>query len=262
VNALDCIRHGGPLRGLRFIPTEYGVDVPNGPMYIGQGHVDQFVAELVQVGVSPDTEFVIQGTRYTLLDFIHEAQSRVRPTGDQELSWTIVAIGQCLGTNGSWTNRFGETVRFEDLVRNELDQEVEHAACGGVHRLFGLAWVHQLHLSSGGEDVGVWQEIPEKMSAYERRARAWQNPDGSFSTLSFRGVGNDPDLQVRISTTGHVFEWLALCLTDEELRQSWVSNAAGALSEMIITSREVSIDAGALYHALHGLRMYAARQPK
>ena len=45
VNAIEYICQGGPIRGMRFIPTEYGLDVQNGPMFVGQGHVDQFVAD-------------------------------------------------------------------------------------------------------------------------------------------------------------------------------------------------------------------------
>ncbi|MCS6975915.1 MAG: hypothetical protein NZM31_02740, partial [Gemmatales bacterium] len=46
VNALDYICSGGELRGLRFLPTRWGLDVQMGPPFVGQGHQDQFIAEM------------------------------------------------------------------------------------------------------------------------------------------------------------------------------------------------------------------------
>ena len=260
VNAIDYICNGGQVRGMRFIPTPHGLDVQNGPMFVGQGHVDQFVAEMVQVGLPADRKFMVEGKEYTFLDFIRQSQARVRVTADQELSWSIVAIGQCLGTDINWTNSFGEVLKFEDLVRYELDQDVEQAACGGTHRLFGLFWVYQLHLRNGGQEIGVWKEVADKMTKYQNVARELQNPDGSFSTDSFRGLGNDRDMKLRISTTGHILEWLALSMTDAQLQEPWVQHAANALALMILEIQDSPMEGGTLYHAVHALRLYAARQ--
>ena len=260
VNAIDYICNGGQVRGMRFIPTEYGLDVQNGPMFVGQGHVDQFVAEMVQVGLPVDRKFIVDGKEYTFLDFIRQTQARVRVTADQELSWSIVAIGQCLGTDINWTNSFGEELSFEDLVRYELDQNVEQAACGGTHLLFGLFWVYQLHIRNGGQEVGVWKEVADKMTKYQDLARELQNPDGSFSTNSFRGPGDDRDMKLRISTTGHTLEWLALSMTDAQLQESWVQHAANALALMILEIQDSPMEGGTLYHAVHALRLYAERQ--
>ena len=101
------------------------------------------------------------------MDFIRHTQSRVRVTSDQELSWAIVAIGECLGTDISWTNSFDEELHFEDLVRYELDQKIEEAACGGTHSLFGLSWVYQLHRRNGGQEAGIWKEVTDKTAKYQ-----------------------------------------------------------------------------------------------
>lgn len=259
VNAIDFICKGGPIRGMRFIPTPHGLDVQNGPIFVGQGHVDQFVAEMVQIGLPLDREFIVDGTSYTFMDFVRQSQARVRVTSVEEASWSLVVLADCLGTGISWTNSFGETLSFEDLVRYELDQDVENAACGGAHRLFGLCWARQTHIRRGGQDVGVWREVAEKMKHYQQRARELQNPDGSLSTESFRGPGNSSDMKQRISTTGHVLEWLALSMTDEELREPWVQKAANALALMILEIQNSPMEGGTLYHAVHALRMYAAR---
>jgi hypothetical protein len=259
VNAVDFVRTGGAIRGLEFIPTRDGLDVRTGPQFVGQGHQDQFIAEMAQWGMPIDTKFLVYGKEYTFADFVRHAQMRARVTANQELSWAILIVGQYIGTDVSWTNSFGEKLTFEDVVRYELDQPVEAAACGGTHRLFGLTWVYHLHLRKGGRPTGVWKDVADKIALYEKKAKQWQNPDGSFSTKYLAGPGNAHDVMLRIGTTGHVLEWLALALPDAELRAPWMQEAASALSLIILDCAGRPADGGGLYHATHGLQIYHDR---
>jgi hypothetical protein len=259
INALDFIRNGGEVRGLQFIPTKWGLDVRTGPLMVGQGHQDQFIAEMAQWGMPADRPFVVYGKDYTFMDFVRQAQMRARVTEKQELSWAVLIVSQYLGTSVSWVNGSGEQLRLEDMIRYELDASVEDAACGGMHRLFGLSWSYHLHLREGGKADGVWQEVADKTVKYRDLARKYQNPDGSFSTNFFRGPGNAPDRMLRINTTGHILEWLALALPDAELKELWVEDAANTLSLVILELQDQPIDGGSLYHAVHGLLIYYAR---
>jgi hypothetical protein len=56
-----------------------------------------------------------------------------------------------------------------------------------------------------------------------------------------------------------MLEWLALALSDAELRQAWVQEAANAVSLMILEHQGEGIEGGTLYHAVHGLLEYYAR---
>lgn len=259
IRAMDHLFDGGDLRGLRFIPTRHGLDVQMGPTFVGQGHQDQFVAEMAQWGVPADRRVRVEGQDHRFLDFVRQSQMRARVTAGQELSWAIIAVGQYLGTELEWVNEAGERVRFEELMRYELNASVEAAACGGTHRLFGLNWAYRLHLGRGGREIGVWADVPKKMAQYRDRARELQNPDGTFSTSYFRGWGDDADKQLRVSSTGHTLEWLALALSDDELREPWVRNAAGTLADLLTGLRDESVESGALYHAVHGLLIYRTR---
>jgi hypothetical protein len=259
VKALDYIAGGGELRGLRFIPTRDGLDVQTGPTFVGQGHQDQFIAEMAQWGVSPDLPFTVNGKDYTYMDFVRHTRARARVTADQELSWAIVILGQFFGTEGGWINAAGEAVRFEDVVRYEMKASVNDAPCGGTHRLFGLSWVYHLHLRRGGRKEGLWQEVAEHTARYQRLARELQNRDGSFSTNFFRGPGNATDRQLRLNTTGHIFEWLALSLSDQELQEQWVRDAANTLALMFLEIQGAPMEGGTLYHAVHGLIIYYGR---
>lgn len=259
VRAIDYVLDGGELRGLRFLPTRHGLDVQTGPTFVGQGHQDQFIAEMAQWGVPADRPVRVAGREYQFLDFVRHSQMRARVTAGQELSWAVVAVGQYLGTDLEWVNEAGERLRFEDLVRYELDAPVESAACGGTHRLFGLSWAYRLHRGRGGRETGAWAEVPAKVEKYRDRARALQNPDGSFSTSYFSGWGDVADPQLRVGTTGHTLEWLALALGDDELRRPWVRGAARALADLLTGLHDEPVEPGALYHAVHGLLIYRTR---
>lgn len=258
-NALDHITSGGELRGLRFIQTPWGLDVQLGPTMVGQGHQDQFTAEMTQWSMPVTRPFRVDGRDYTFMDFVKHSQMNARTTANQELSWTIIQVGQHISLDVTWTNRYGEKLHFEDMLRYELDQSIEKAACGGTHRLFGLSWCYHLHLIKGGKTEGVYKAIAEKTARYRDRAREVQMADGSFSTSYFAERAQIPDKVRRINTTGHILEWLALALTDDELVQPWVQDAANALCMQILDLQNMPIESGSLYHAVHGLYIYYAR---
>jgi hypothetical protein len=259
-NAIDHICSGGEIRGLNFFPTRHGLDVRMGPSYVGQGHQDQFIAEMTQWGMPLDCKFVVNGRDYTFEDFVRHAQAHASVKADQELSWAILILAQFRTTALTWRNERDERLTFDDVVRYELGQPIDSAACGGTHRLFGLTWAYHLHRQRGGKQTEVWEGVAAKTREQRDRARRYQNPDGSFSSLYLAGPGRTRDPQVRIGTTGHVLEWLALALSDAELKEAWVENAANALSLMILESADQAIESGALYHATHGLQIYHVRR--
>jgi len=203
----------------------------------------------------PDRSF----HRYTYADFVRHCKARARISSNQELSWTILVLGQYLGTDLRWTNSAGEALTFEDLLRYELDQPMDTAACGGTHRLFDMTWVYFLHRAKGRKKEGVWKDVADRLDHYKDLAHKYQNPDGAFSSNYVTKPGHSDNSETRIATTGHVLEWLALMLPDRELTAPWVQEAANALALMILRHQSDPIDGGALYHAVHGLRIYRAR---
>ena len=71
--------------------------------------------------------------------------------------------------------------------------------------------------------------------------------------------GSSPDLAQNLGTTGHILEFLALALTDEQLKEPWVRRAAANLCDLFRRTRNVPLECGALYHAAHGLVLYRSR---
>ncbi len=260
INAFDFISSGGHIEGIDFRPTLHGVEVITVPgSGFAQGHQDQFVAEMVQWAMPLDRKMVVAKKDFTFRDFCNHSKMQASLTRKQELSWAIIIVAEHFGTDHAWTNGFGEKMTLEDIVRYELDQPIESAACGGTHRLFGLTWAYHRHMERGGKKEGVWKDIEAKLSRYKDQAKKMRLSDGSLSTDYFAGIGNNKALAARIGSTGHILEWLALAMTDEELKQPWVQEVASSLCLMILQNAGSPIDGGGLYHATHGLYMYRAR---
>jgi hypothetical protein len=62
-----------------------------------------------------------------------------------------------------------------------------------------------------------------------------------------------------MNTTGHIFEWLSLALSDDELKAPWVRDAANALALMFLDIQDKPMEGGTMYHAVHGLLIYSSR---
>lgn len=261
IKFLDAISQGVKINGMQFDQTDDGVDVrtvEGSGMF--QGHQDQFIAEMAQWGMPLTQKFKVRGKDCDFADFCRHSKMRSSITGNQELSWAIIIIGEFFGTNHKWTNNQGEILSFEDVLRYEVDQPIDTAACGGTHRLFGLTWVLHRYKQKGGKLTGVWKDAADRIEQYKQNAKKYQNKsDGSFSSSYVSKAGYAKDVQARIGSTGHVLEWLALALTDDEIRQPWVQDAANALCLTILQNSAREIDGGSLYHATHGLHIYYER---
>ena len=97
------------------------------------------------------------------------------------------------------------------------------------------------------------------MQTSRKRAREFQQPDGSFSTNYFSRAARSAEINDRISTTGHVLEFLTVALNDDELKQPWVTRAVQHLVQCLEMTEQYDLECGALYHAAHGLMIYRDR---
>jgi hypothetical protein len=268
VKAIDYICEGNRMPGLVFEAKPDGtVNVVTQPgTAIGQGHQDQFVAEMTQWGLPREKVFTINGTRRTFDDFVRHSKNHASLGKGHELSWAVLIIGEHYGTDHQWTNNFGERMSLEDIVRYEIGDPINPTTtCGGTHRLFDLTWVYHRHRERGGKKEGVWLDAVKYLEKYKEQAKKFQNKDWTFSTGYVLEQRPDEDpapakrTELRINTTGHVLEWLALYLSDAELRELWVLNAAETLATLLVNNAHVEFDGGSLYHAAHALEIYRTR---
>jgi hypothetical protein len=267
VSAVDHILDGGPMKGWT---VQAVIDQQSGHRGLrallepgsqtGQGHADQWLAILAQCEL-PSTQPIRVGSDVlTMQDYVAQVQWDVPRNLEHEYSWTLIGLTTYLPTDATWKASDGKQWSIEKLVELEVDQELASSACGGTHRLIGLAMALNRHLEQGGQLEGVWRRADEKIQQGIVDAHQYQNPDGSFSTRYFQGPGSSPDLAQNLGTTGHILEFLTLAMTEEQLGQPWVQRAVVNLCDLFRRTQDLPLECGALYHATHGLVLYRLRR--
>lgn len=275
-SALRYLLDGGTLEGWILRSDADGllaVVEPGSTM--GQGHPDQWIGYLSQCGVTKatagpagrvtgglplDTPLVVRERRHTLATLLERAKRDIRP--GQEATWTLMALSAYEHPDAAWTAGDGTKWDVDRVVRMEAEAEIFRAACGGAHRLYGLAAALDARRRAGlpTDAAGSgWEAAEAVLGDCIERARRFQQADGSFSTHSFERPGTSPDVFSRLSATGHVFEVLALALDDERLAEPWVTRAAERLVTLLERTADIDVECGGLYHAAHGLAIYRSR---
>ncbi len=257
--ALEWLLSGGALKGWVMMPGEKGLDsLLEAGSKTGQGHEDQWLGYLSQAGVPLDQELLVGGNTYTVADLVTQAQWDVRE--GMEATWTLMALSAYLPQDSQWPAKDGTTWNLERIVAMEAAQPLEGSACGGSHRLYALATAINTHQAQGGELTGGWKVAEDYIQTAIAKAKDLQQPDGAFSTNYFSRSGNAVDLDIRISTTGHVLEFLMTALADAEIREPWVTRSVVNLAELLEATQDVDLECGGLYHAVRGLNLYRERR--
>jgi len=250
------LRHGtkdlpGGRRGLKMV-MEPGTKT-------GQGHEDQWLAVMSQCGFEKDQKILFQGQEYQLWDVVQQSMSDIYP--GKECSWSLIAMTRYLDDfDQQWKSSDGETWTLEKVLQMEADEELSMSACGGSHRLIGMTMALDAYGDRGGELQGPWKDAKEKITGAIETASRFQQPDGSFSTNYFSRPGTSADLALRINTTGHTLEFLALALPPERLSEPWVEQAVMQLCGLFKKTEPIPLECGSLYHAAHGLMEYRERR--
>ncbi len=262
INALDWAASGVTFRGESlFQKTPYGGRAhPFIQAYWFEGHPTQFMAYLTMCRLPTSHEFKTAGGEVvTVQDIINNAKMEVTRATDVEMTWTLWALAHYLEPTAQWVNKNGEQWSMEELLRTELRNTIYDAPCGGTHSLFACAYARNAHLQTRQPLRGVWLEADQKIQRFIAEAKALQNPDGSFSIHFFKGRGSSNDFNTRITSSGHMIEWLMVALPQSRLSEPWVQNGIRCLSQDLIDNRHLNAECGPLYHAVDGLQIYRER---
>ncbi len=277
VSAVDYALSGGEMNGWVF--TQGDTDPATGRTGLrailqagsktGQGHSDQWLGYLSSCGLPPDQAIVVGDRTYDVEDLVSQAELDVPRNVEREYSWTLMGLSVYRPSDYEWTASDGDLWSIERLVQIELDQDLASSACGGTHRMDGLTMALNRHLAELREKhqrdegeielQGVWKQVDDRIKQCIDDARRNQNADGSFSSNYFQRGGVTPDLTQSMGATGHVLEFLTLAMTEEQIKEPWVRRAALYLSSLLESTRDVSLECGALYHGAHGLVLYRQR---
>lgn len=266
--AIDYLLAGGEINGWTVRPgkvldSETGerglIAVMEPGTKTGQGHYDQWLAILAQSNLPLEQQIKVGQTTYTVRGFVEQVKWDVPRNADGEYSWTLIGLTAYEPTDAQWTASDGQEWSIERLLRAELSNDIGEGACGGTHRLIGIAMALDRHVANGGEVTGVWEQAQQTIRAAVEMARQTQNPDGTFSTNYITLPGSSPDLSQNLGSTGHVLEFLSIALSEAELGSEWVRRAAAAMCNIFERTQGVPLECGGLYHAAHGLVLYRER---
>lgn len=226
---------------------------------VSQGHRDQWLAVLCQTNLTLETELKSGDHVFTVADWLNQAEWDVPRNIEEEFSWTLIPLAKYRPTNHRWVASNNLEYSTELLLESEIDRNLELSACGGTHRLIGIAMALQKRREEGEPVTGVWQAAKELIDQCIAESKDNQNPDGSYSTAYFHRTGWVRDLGEILGTTGHVLEFLAIAADVETLQQEWVIRSVRRLCEVLEQCDGIDLECGGLYHALHGLQEYRRR---
>jgi hypothetical protein len=256
VNAVGWMCFNHPCAGEQILFLNRGkVDARRG---VGvQGHAGQFLAILAQSHVKADYPLSVGGKSFTLADLIeHEKETCV---AGEELTFKLISLMHYLDSDETWTTRDGQEWSIQRLVREELKQPIRGAACGGTHRLMGFSYAVNKRIQRGKPIVGQFQRAQTFVQDYHRYTFGLQNADGSFSTEWFTRRGDSPDIDRRLKTSGHILEWIAFSLSNDELRDPRMVKAVDYLAQLLLKNSQHTWEIGPLGHGLHALAIYHNR---
>lgn len=256
VNGIGYMCYNYPCRDQRMLLINRGkIDASRG---VGvQGHGGQFLAILAQSHVKLDYPMMVEGKKFTLKDLLNREMETC--VAGEELTFKLIAAAHYLDSDTNWSTPDGQKWSVERLVREELKAPIRGAACGGTHRLMGYAYAVRKRSQQGKELTGDFKRAQLYLRDYHRYTFNLQNPDGSFSTAWFERKANDPSVDRRLKTSGHILEWISFSLSDEELRDPRMVKAVDYVASMMLANDGHTWEIGPLGHALHALLIYEQR---
>ncbi len=131
-----------------------------------EGHTNAFLKTVLEAGVPPSNPFQLDGKRYTVADLVKSAKALFvfdpKTIDRDDLAWTLIAFSlQIPPDRDTWTNAFGQRLRFSDVIRFSFDalddatqqlrramdrgimpeakDKIHEFTCGGTHLVYGLA---------------------------------------------------------------------------------------------------------------------------
>jgi len=185
-------------------------------------HEDALLAACADAGLPLSTSVVTVEGEFTLADVLSDSVARFSLT--QELEWTTLADSSYLApAKCEWTNKFGDTYSFDDVVGELLDRTSAGGACHGAHVPFALASVYACNDINDGSVISPTtnNRIEKYFHEIQRRLAQRQAPSGSWDSDWYQSLAmgqRSPD-QVehdRLIVTGHLLEWVAV--VPEEFR--------------------------------------------
>lgn len=256
VNAIGWLCFNRPCKGMTLMTVKDGQLVmrQNGPGY--QGHDGQLLSMLALSGVKSNYPIRVEGHEFTIADLVAYEQLHCKPKS--ELTFQLIGLAHYLPSDSTWEDETGGEWSIPRLIREELAQPINGAACGGTHRLIGLSMAMKTRQKRGEPMDGEWLRAQKFVVSYQQHAFKLQNRDGSFSTSWLEKRDDSGDIDRRIQTSGHILEWLTFSLPEKDLTDPRMVKGISYLANTLMNN-ERDWEIGPRGHALRALALYNER---
>jgi hypothetical protein len=257
VNAVNWLLNNGQCRGerLMYLDGDGKLQTRSGPGF--EGHEGQLLAILAQSAVEPHTEIFVESKQFTLLDLIKKEMDSCQ--AGTELTFKLIGLSYYLDSDATWKSSDGETWDIQRLISEEIKQPINGVACGGSHRLMGLAFSLQRRRLQNRPVDGEWARAETFIQDYKQYTLSLANADGSFSTNWFEGREAMDNSQRRLQTTGHILEWLVFASDDQEVQDPRVVRSVNYLASLMLEDSETEWSVGPKGHAIRALDLFYRR---
>ncbi len=253
VNAIGWMCYNGKCRTQKlFVPKENGFALAVGPGV--QGHEGQFLAMLAQSYVPSSYPIRVEGKNFSVRDLIQYEMAGCKEKS--ELTFKLIGLSHYLPSDEVWVANDRKNWNISKIIEEELAQTIVGAACGGTHRLMGLTYAVQRREEEGLPIDGNFQRAAHFVRDFVQYSMTLQNPDGSFSTNWFESRGDDPDMDRKVQTSGHIMEWLIYTLPEESMTDPRIVRGVNFLLSQIFDRRDHDWAIGPRGHSLRALALY------
>jgi len=231
--------------------------------YGAQEHPAQLLAMLATSYVPNDYPIRVGQTVRTVADLVESERLSCRSGTD--LSLKLVGLAH-YADGPAWKNDLGEEWSIERIIKEEIDQPIATAVCGGMNRLMGLSYAVNRRLRRQKPLEGEFLRAQKLVKDFQEFALSHQGADGSWGPRVFAGAETSRAPAVPIRATAYVLEWLLTSLPESQLQEPRVVRSVEYVIGMLNSSRYrwnvASLsgrEIGSVMHALHALVVYDQR---
>jgi hypothetical protein len=204
----------------------------------GEAHRGQLLKVLAESGVSSTATVESKsGQKGSVVDLLQDATLRF--TLSDELEFVSDALALWLPPATTWSDRFGETHDFDQIMIKLLECHLGEGACGGCHLPYSIAILlrvdEQYKILDNSNRRAALDWLKNLSGILEREQspeRGGWDRDWGGSIPKKRLYGDD--VMDRITIIGHHLEWIAIVPQEVRPSRSTVDSAVSDLVGMIL----------------------------
>jgi len=202
-----------------------------------QAHPGQGLATLSTAGVAVDTTVILpDGKKMKVKDILDDVQANFVLEGD--IYWDVIALAIYLAPQEEWTDKFGRTFSFDQVVDELISRDQSNMLCAGTHGLIALTTLLRVDREAPILSPIHRDKLKQYLALSVEQLVHSQLPDGGWSRQWMHPRPKKESARVSaenmIQATGHHLEWLILLPQDLQPEPYILEHAARNLVRLLL----------------------------